>query len=227
MNRLSIGIVALLLAPAPLAAQPAQPQQPAAPTPAPATPAPAPGSEQWLIGDTRIASVPARIVFPRNAGVLDAYNPMEFSHEGEGIDNAIQYRSADRAIIGTVYIYYPGLPHSGLSAFATEEVMRQMSQTPLTGGEMRIVAAGGVEGVAIRADYAGFMEGMASSAAFIKTGRWIIKLRVSGPEARRAEVDAAMAALLAGITFGRANPPRRATVLTDRKSTRLNSSHVD
>src|SRR6185503_18632811 len=31
--------------------------------------------------------------------------------------------------------------------------------------------------------------------------RWILKLRVSGPEARRAEVEEAMAALLAGLRF--------------------------
>lgn len=86
----------------------------------------------------------------------------------------------------------------------------------MTGGEPRIVAAGGVEGVAIRRDYGGYRGDMASSAAFVKAARWLVKLRVSGPAARQAEVAAAMDALLAGIRFGALSRPRAAAPIRVR-----------
>jgi len=68
--------------------------------------------------------------------------------------------------------------------------------------ESRTVAAGGRAGVAIRADYAGFgREGDASSAAYLSVGAWMVKIRVTGPEARRAEVERVTTDLLDGIRF--------------------------
>jgi hypothetical protein len=195
-----------LCAPAALAQSPAQsPAQP---------PAPARSSTDfWVVSDTRIASVPARIAFPRRAGVVEAQRHLEFTHQGEGLDNAVQYRSADQAVYATVYVYYPGLAHAGLAAFATDHGLRTQPQFAATGGEMRVVDAGGRTRVAIRADYSRYRGDQASSAAWIKAGRWIVKFRVSGPEARRAEVMAAMDALLRDVQFGVANPPYPAAPL--------------
>jgi len=181
--------------------------QPAAPTP------PRPSPDLWAISETRIASIPARIAFPIRAGELTAQRHLEFSNQGEGIDNGIQYRSADGAIIGTVYVYYPGLPHAGLAAFATDNAIHVNSQSAVRAGPARIVAAGGVEGVAIRTDYSGYRGDNASIAAFVKAGRWIVKFRVTGPTARRGDIEAAVEALLRGVEFGRANPPLAAAQL--------------
>jgi hypothetical protein len=60
-----------------------------------------------------------------------------------------------------------------------------------------------VSNAAVRADYSNYRNGQASSAAFFKAGRWLVKLRVSGPEARQHEVESAMAALLAGTRIGK------------------------
>lgn len=76
-----------------------------------------------------------------------------------------------------------------------------------------MVAAGGVNGVAIRRDYGGYHGDNASTAAFIKAERWIVKIRVSGPTARRGEVMAGMDALLGAVRFGVATPPRPAQPL--------------
>jgi len=172
-----------------------------------------PDPDLWAISDTRIASVPARIAFPRDAAGLSAVRTQEFSHEGEGIDNGIQYRSADDAIWATVYIYYPGLPHAGLMAVATDNAIRVNSESPVQGGAFNVVGAGGVDAVAIRALYTNYLGSRSSSAAFIKAGRWIVKIRVTGPGDRESEIIAAMDALLDGIEFGRANPPRAAAPL--------------
>lgn len=155
----------------------------------------------WTRADGRIRFATARISLPLRAGAAQFRRTAEFSHRGEGLDSGLQYWTDDRQVFATVYVYYPGLAHAGLSAFATDNAIQVQSGRNLRALGSRLVAAGGRDGMAIRMDYAGFRDGMASSAAFIKAGRWIVKLRVSGPEARRADVEAAMTALLDGLRF--------------------------
>lgn len=196
-------LACLLLLCAPCAAQDKPAQPPAA-------------SEPWSISGEEARLTAAGVVFPRRAGTTAIYRSLEFSRQGEGLDNGLQYRSDDEQVFATAYVYAPGLAHSGLSAFATDSGLRDSASSPLSGGEPRIVAAGGVEGAAIRHDYGRYRGNLASSAAFIKVGRWIVKLRVSGPEARRAEVLAAMDALLAGMRFDPARPPHPAAPIAIR-----------
>lgn len=155
----------------------------------------------WTRGDGRISFAAARISLPLRAGAAEFRRTAEFSHPGEGLDSGLQYWSDDRQVFATVYVYYPGLAHAGLTAFATDNAIQVQSGRNLRALGSRLVAAGGRDGMAIRMDYAGFRDGMASSAAFIKAGHWIVKLRVSGLEGRRAEVEAGMAALLDGLRF--------------------------
>jgi hypothetical protein len=185
--------VLLLMVVAPAAASAAQGKPEAQQPPAARSP--------WQVSDDEIRLVSGNIAFPRRAGVTSANRTSEFSRQGEGLDNGLQYQSSDEAVFATVYAYYPGLAHSGLSAVATDQALRSNSNTELTGGDARVVAAGGIEGAAIRRDYGRYRGNLASSAAFIKVDRWLVKLRVSGPAERQAEVFAAMDALLAGVRF--------------------------
>ncbi len=196
----------LLLAPAVAFAQQAAPaQQP--------TPSPPRQQQHWIQSETQIASRTARIGFPRTAGPVSIVGNREYSNRGLGIDDSLTYRSADEAVVATVYLYYPGLPHSGLAAYATDTGIRGTSPTPVRASPPRLVAAGGVPNAAIRIDYENYRN-MDSAAAFIKAGRWIVKIRVSAPLGRRADVDAAISALLQGIVFGPASPAFAATPLT-------------
>lgn len=165
----------------------------------------------WSNRDGRATLVAARISFPDRAGEIARQGNLEFSRPGEGLDNILQYRSRDGRVIGTVYIYYPGLAHAGLSAYATDQAIHIAAPDVRALGA-RVVTAGGMDGAGIRLDYAGY-RGMASSAAFIKAGRWIVKIRVSGPEDRRREVEEAMAALLDGVRFEGEARPRPAALL--------------
>ena len=195
---------ALLCGAVPTNAQ-GQTQSPAAPQ---ANPPAAQGltqEQRWRISDTQVVSIQARTAFPLRISTLTATRAQEFSHPGEGIDDGLWYRSSDGAVFATLYVYYPGLPHAGLAAYATDHFIRINGPETRTTTPMRLVATGGIANGAIRIDYGNY-RGMASSAAFIKAGRWIIKVRISGPEARRAEVEGAMAALLQGVQFGRQNP---------------------
>lgn len=162
-------------------------------------------SQHWVHSETQIASLPARTAFPRVAGPISVVGSQDFSNPETGIDSALQYRSADGQVMGTVYVYLPGLAHPGLAAFATEQGVRAHSNTPVRLVRTAAVRAGNVDNAAVRSDYENYRGGP-SSAAFIHAGRWMIKIRVSAPDGRRGDVDAAMQALLAGIRFGRQNP---------------------
>lgn len=154
-------------------------------------------ADLWDRGSDRITFRLANISFPAALGVTRLDRSLEASREGQGLDNALLYFSPDRAVFVTVYVYAPALPDAGLTAFMTDYAIHLSSGPDLRVLRSGLVAAGGREGAAIRTDYAGIrQERLASSAAFMRVGRWIIKLRVSGPEARRAEVEEAMATLL-------------------------------
>lgn len=170
-------------------------------------------SNAWTLADGRLALESAGISLPVEAGDLSLRAATEFGNRGEGIDNGAQYRTRDGEIVGTVYVYYPGLTHSGLSAFATDNAIRSQSGKSVRHLSTSIVGAGGSEGAAIRADYSGYLEQrLASSAAFVKVGRWIVKIRVSGPSGRQRDVERGMTALLDGIRFG-SDLPRPAAPL--------------
>jgi len=168
--------------------------------------------DPWRVAGDRIGVPVAELSFPTRAASISLVESGEASHKGEGIDNVAQYRSADDAVFGTVYVYYPGLPHAGLAAVATDATIRANSPT-VSGGTTRVTAAGGRQGTALLAEYSGYRNGLASSAASLKAGRWLIGVRVSGPPARRAEVDAAMRALLDGIETGKDAPLRQVAAI--------------
>jgi len=178
-----------------------------------AQPTPA-SNELWRRNDNGISFTTARFGFPARAGVVVLEGAFEFSHPGQGLDSGLQYESADHQVFASVYVYAPSLAHAGLTAFATDNAIRVQSDSGLRLLNSRIVAAGGRDGVAIRADYSGFRQGHgATSAAFIRAGFWIVKLRVSGPEERRPDVEAAMTALLANLRFEGESAPRPAQPL--------------
>ena len=174
-------------------------QRPAAPDP-------------WVRSNERVTLPAAGVSFPDRAGIVALSETLEFSRQGEGLDNVLQYVSSDRQVFATVYVYLPGLAHAGLTAFMTGQVVLGQSADVRELGS-RIVAAGGHDGVAIRSDYSGFRRNLASSAAFVKAGRWIVKIRVSGPDNRADEVRAALSAMLEGVRFGDEAPPRPAAIL--------------
>lgn len=156
----------------------------------------------WTRNEDRITFTLAGIRLPTRIGVLRLTRSVEASHEGRALDNALIFASADEEVFATVYIYAPALPDAALTAFMTDHAIKLQSGAELRTLRSGVVAAGGREGVAIRNDYAGYRpQRLASSAAFMRAGRWIIKFRISGPEARRAEVDEAMTVLLREMRF--------------------------
>ena len=172
-------------------------------------------AELWTRSGERITFSLGGISLPTRAGEIRMTRQVEASQQGRGLDNALLYASPDRAVFATAYIYAPALADAALTAFMTDYVIQLQSGAGLRTLRSGVVTAGEREGVAIRADYAGFREErLASSAAFMRVGRWIVKLRVSGPEARRAEVEAAMTALLGEVRFDGPTQPAAAEPIT-------------
>lgn len=180
---------------------------------APQTAAPQSTPEYWQVSRGQARFVAENITFPDRAGSLNLTRASEFSRPGTGLDSGLQYVSRDREVFATVYIYYPGLAHAGLTSFATNRaIFTQSPDAQATG--TNVVGAGGQDNVAIRIDYSGYRGNLASSAAFLRVGRWLIKIRVSGPQSRQSQVDAAMTALLDRMRFDGDRRPRAATPLT-------------
>jgi len=165
------------------------------------------GAEFWTPSDERMTFIAAGISFPRRAGAVSFNRSIAFGQRNVGLDNALIYASDDRQMIATAYVYHPGLAHSGLAAVGGEAFMRAQSGHGFRLLASPTVAAGGHAGVAIRVDYAGFgTESEASSAAYLSVGGWMVKIRVTGPEARRADVERVTTGLLDGIRFEGAAP---------------------
>src|SRR5688572_26055597 len=134
---------------------------------------PAQAKEVWSRSNGRVTLDAAGISFPDKAGALPLKETKEFTRQGESLDAVAQYESTDGKIFATVYVYHPGIAHTGLAALATDAAIRLRSRDhPIDSEGSRIVSAGGTSGVAVRTDYDNFLGAMASSAAFIKAGRW-------------------------------------------------------
>lgn len=180
---------------------------------APAAAAQQQQSEFWSRKGDRLHFAHAGISVPAAAGPLHFKKTGEFQRKGEGLDTSVTYESADGAIWATIYVYMPGVAHTGFAALATAEGIKANSKTPVTVHPMRVVAAGGAPDTAIRAEFDGYRGDLRSSAAFVRAGRWLVKLRVSGPQAKAAEVDATMTALLRGLAFDAEIRPAPATLI--------------
>lgn len=160
------------------------------------------GAAGFVQKDGQVSLAEAGITLPDQAGALGLTEVKEFSSKGKGIDNVAQYRSPDGKVEATVYIYMPAYADAALAAAKTSEVVEARFGPGLVPAASAVVAAGGVEGAAIRRVYEGARGGQyTTSLAILKAGRWIVKMRASGPSARGAEAVAALDALLQNIRF--------------------------
>jgi len=125
----------------------------------------------------------------------------------------LQLRSADRAVFASVYVYLPSVSHTGLQAIATDAAIQT---NPKGGGKLLrsgTASVGGKPRIAMTAAYSNYLGSLFTTSAFVKAGRWMVKIRASGPQPREAEVSAALKALLDGLKFEGAYRPRPAEPL--------------
>lgn len=170
----------------------------AAPTAAQADEAP----EAWTPTDATIRATAAGISLPHSIATLSLTKSGEASNGGRGVDNYAQYVSQDGAVQATLYVYLPTYADASLAAYMTDKaVMERFGPKTRRTAYVSAPVAGQADR-AIRAVYDDAADGALTTAAgFVHAGRWIAKIRVTGPTDRRAEVLAGLDAMLAQMTL--------------------------
>lgn len=174
--RVAIGMLALIG----LAAAPPPPERPKA---------------GWVAGE-RTRHGLSGVTLPRTAATLTLASTEELTPSGR--NSIAQYRDEYGEVLGTVYVYSPGIADAGLTAVATTNVIlkrfgpdariAEQRRAPVTAGAVyRMVFEAGATATALAV---GHLEG------------WIVKVRVSGPAGQRTSILAALDAITQGLTVG-------------------------
>lgn len=159
-------------------------------------------AEAWTPTESAIRANAAGISLPQTVAGLSLSKSGEASNGGRAIDNYAQYLSEDGAVQATLYVYMPTYADASLAAYMTDKAIMERF-----GGKTRRTAyasapAAGQAGRAIRAVYDDAADGaLITAAGFVHAGRWIAKIRVTGPTERRAEVLAGLDGMLSGLAF--------------------------
>ena len=159
-------------------------------------------AEAWTSTATAIRVDAAGISLPQTVATLSLTKSGEASNGGRAVDNYAQYLSEDGAVQATLYVYLPTYADASLAAYMTDKAVMERF-----GGKTRRTAyasapVAGHAGNAIRAVYDDAADGALTTAAgFVHAGRWIVKIRVTGPTERRAEVLAGLDGMLAKLAL--------------------------
>lgn len=168
----------------------------------PAMPAVAAPQEAWRVTDAGARVSAAGILLPATAASLSLVKSGELSAGGKGIDNVAQYVSEDGAVQGTAYVYLTSYADAAVAAYMTDKAIIAHFGDATRRTSFAAVPVGGVANGAIRSFYDNAADGqLATVSALIHAGRWLVKLRVTGPSDRATDVAAGMDAMLAGMRF--------------------------
>lgn len=158
--------------------------------------------EAWSASATSLRADAAGISLPQTIAGLSLAKSGEVSNGGKGIDNYAQYLSDDGAIQATLYIYLPSYADSSLAAHMTDRAIMERFGTKTRRTAYTSAPLADRAGLAIRAVYDDAADGALTTAAgFVHAGRWLVKLRVTGPTERRKEVLAGLDGMLSGLQF--------------------------
>lgn len=158
----------------------------------------------WFESRGAATAIGPSIDVPKWAGSMSRLEVRDLG--SDGVDLVAQYASADEQIFGTIFIYKPTLPHSGLTFLATDEAIRRRLDAKIIDDQP--IAIGGVATAGRRVIYSSSDVRLGSSGLIIvRASGWMLKLRVSGPADRGAEIAANLDALAAGLRFGKGSEP--------------------
>ncbi|WP_022682695.1 hypothetical protein [Sphingobium bisphenolivorans] len=168
--------------------------------------------EAWTPTTTALRADAAGISLPQTVGGLSLSKSGELSKGGRGVDNYAQYLSDDGAIQATLYVYLPSYADASLAAYMTDKaIMARFGSKTRRTAYGSVPVAGRSHG-AIRAVYDDAADGaLTTAAAVVHSGRWLVKLRITGPADRRGEVVSGLDAMIGGLKFDDAGAIRAAT----------------
>lgn len=146
----------------------------------------------------------AGVTLPRSIAGLPLVNQKDSN--GDGLDNIIRYEKS--GLWATIYLYRPPLADPNHLALVLEKILRNKHGAAFKVQDDRLVAVAGSRPNARRVVYSGLDGGKLASALVVaRAGEWLLKVRVSGPAERQAEVLAVADAVLPAITWAKAGGP--------------------
>ncbi|MET0360587.1 MAG: hypothetical protein ABW048_02440 [Sphingobium sp.] len=167
---------------------------------APAMARAADDAEAWTTSETALRAPAAGIALPMTVAGLSLSKSGEASNGGKAIDNVAQYLSEDGAVQATLYIYLPSYADTAIAAYMTDKAIMERFGTKTRRTAYASAPAAGRAGTAIRAVYDDAGDGtLVTAAGFVHAGRWMVKLRVTGPTEQRKDVVAGLDAMLAAL----------------------------
>lgn len=156
--------------------------------------------EAWTVTDSLLRSDAAGVSLPQIVGGLSLAKSGEASNGGSGIDNYAQYLSQDGAVQATLYVYLPSYADASLAAYMTDKAIMERFGTKTRRTAYETAPVAGRQDGAVRAVYDDAADGALTTAgAFAHIGRWMVKIRITGPSDRRQEVLAGLDGMLASL----------------------------
>jgi hypothetical protein len=147
---------------------------------------------------------------PTKFGELVYKSAQTFSNPGSGLDTAGQWKSADGLSAATLYVYMPTLADTALMGLATNQAILDRFGASVKISSDSLITMGTTKNAARRIDYDGGKldeQDVWTSAVFLKTGDWLVKIRLSGPQSKAASLRIAMNILLKNMRFAKNAPP--------------------
>lgn len=158
-------------------------------------------AEAWTPTDSAIRAASAGITLPQTVAGLSLSKSGEASNGGRAVDNYAQYLSEDGAIQATLYVYLPTYADASLAAYMTDKAVMERFGAKTRRTAYASAPVAGRANSAIRAVYDDAADGALTTAAgFVHAGRWIVKIRVTGPTERRGDVLAGLDGMLANLS---------------------------
>lgn len=158
--------------------------------------------DNWTTTADAVHAQAAGISLPQQAGLLNLTKTGEISDEGATPNSYAQYASTDNVVQATIFLYRPGFADTAIAALGTERALIDRFGPSTRKASQIVTAAGGRKNVALRTIYSGAADGqLVLAAAFVRSGEWILKLRVTATADRAADVEAGVDALLQGLAF--------------------------
>ncbi|WP_340264158.1 hypothetical protein [Sphingobium mellinum] len=159
-------------------------------------------SGAWTPLESAIRADAAGISLPQTVAGLSLSKSGEASNGGKSVDNYAQYLSDDGVIQATLYVYLPSYADASIAAYMTDKAVMERFGAKTRRTSYEAVALAGRPKSAIRAVYDDAADGaLTTAAAFVHAGRWIVKLRVTGPAERRQDVLAGLDGMLNNLRF--------------------------
>lgn len=161
----------------------------------------APIKTGWFLEDDGISVHHSGIILPFKLGNLDAVSDEAPKSGSNGMDNIIQYRKANSDVFASIYIYRPSFVDAELTANMTNNAIVLGFGIDGPADIYKTSSLGGSKDAAIVMGYKKTNKKYATAAGFAEIGSWILKIRVSGPEAEFDEVMSIMTFALDNIKF--------------------------